>query len=282
MAFERFAHGRLRWQAPGGGLQLVRLAPAALLLQVWGDAGCALDPGLFAELERELSRFALPLRLFADLRRAGPPGDEVREAWTGWLRTRRARLGRFLILAPAPVSALAVQVVRRLSASERVVHLAQDAAGFRRGLEAVGAGLGSRWAACSEPEPPPPEARCAWSFDRPASGVLRVVVTGHDAGQLGTQPLDELMRRQAELPARVLFVDARGVTAVAPSVREHWVAWIRAHAAGFAALSLLAGSPLVRLTFALAREESRAGQRMRIHADAASFRDDLERESRPA
>jgi hypothetical protein len=287
---ERLGDGALRYRGAACMFVVSRLRPGALHLSVLGDDAGELGDAVFGELEREQERFGLPLRLYVDTRRATPPAGPVRDRWADWLRLRRSRLADVHILAPDAVLGLAVRVARELSGTGGLVKVGADADAFAARLDEVAPGCAALVQADRRSEPAVATSRrtsgrdvvladesCRYEF-RHLGSTLHVAISGHDRGRLGAEPLDVLSRwlREPQL-ARQLFVDASAVTTVAPRVRDEWVAWIGAHCREAGPLRVLAGSPLMRLTFDLAREAAGAGHHMRIYSEPARFAAELER-----
>ena len=116
----------------------------------------------------------------------------------------------------------------------------------------------------------------AFVFERPASGVLVVTITGYDKGQFGTAPLDEIgsiLRVAAPLH---LFIDARNTIGATVRVSEDWTGFLSRHRAELAHVHVLAGSKMVELTVAIARHLSRTDRLIQIYSDPAIFETQLE------
>jgi hypothetical protein len=289
---ERLGDGALRWRGAACMYVVSRLRPGALHLSVLGDDAGELGGAAFAELEREQERFGLPLRLYVDTRRATPPAGAVRDSWAHWLRARRPLLGEVHILAPDVVLGLTVRVARELSGTGGLVKVSADPDAFAARVDEIAPGSAAVVQADRRSEAPVPTSRrttgrgveladgsCRYDFRRLGSSLV-LAIEGHDRGRLGAEPLDVLSGWLREpQPARQLFVDASAVTTVAPRVRDEWVAWLTAHCRAAGPVRVLAGSPLMRLTFDLAREAAGAGHHMRIYSEPARFATELERQT---
>jgi len=116
----------------------------------------------------------------------------------------------------------------------------------------------------------------AFVFERPASGVLVVTITGYDKGQFGTAPLDEIdsvLRVAAPLH---LFVDARNAVGATVRVSEDWTNFLSRHRAELKHVHVLAGSKMVELTVGIARHLSRTDRLIQIYSDPAIFEAQLD------
>ena len=287
----RLDDGALRFATPRCTFVVSRLGPGALHVGIQGvDEGESTS--VLGELDREVDRFALPLRLWVDTRRASPPSDAARDAWTDWFGRRRRHLGSVHVLVPGAVLELTGRLMRRLSGTESVFHVSADTATFERGLEDLADGAATRLGRDRTGDEPVriertatagtvrlTDGACSYRYQKLSPALLQLVIEGRDSGRLGALPLDELqVQQQGQVRTGMLFVDASGAGSVDARVRDEWVAWIRAHRDDFGAMSILAGSRLMQLTFGLAREAAQAGQRMRIHDDRAAFEADRQRQ----
>lgn len=83
------------------------------------------------------------------------------------------------------------------------------------------------------------------------------------------------MRELADDLARArsleLFIDARAVRGATTEVSAEWARWLGEHRGRFQHVSMLTGSPFVRLTANFVRRFADLGEVMRIYTDAAGF-----------
>jgi len=107
-------------------------------------------------------------------------------------------------------------------------------------------------------------------IQRPARGVVVLVVTGTDIGEHGEGPFAELARDVAEGPFE-LFVDARESRGVALDVSGSWARWLAARRDALVRVNMLTGSRFVELTANFVRDFTELGERMRVYTDAAAF-----------
>jgi hypothetical protein len=278
---ENLRDGALRLRSASSTLVCARLRPGARWMAIAGADDGAFDAAALAELDAEIARFGRPLELFLDLSRAVWAASEAAEAWTRWFEARRPQLARVHVLTGSRLIGLTVSVARHFSGAGDLIVLHEDPAPF---LAAVAPPTGMRAPGDRFDEPAVPVTRrvagdairvecggCAFAFASPRAGVLRVRVTGQDAGQFGTAALDEVHAWLAaqDRPAE-LFFDATDGGAT-PDVSELWTAWLRAHARRLGHVHLLAPSKVFGLTVAIARALSGTGEVLRVHADAAPF-----------
>ena len=107
-------------------------------------------------------------------------------------------------------------------------------------------------------------------IQRPAPGVVVLVVTGTDIGEHGEGPFGELAN-DVDAGVFELFVDARESRAVALDVSGDWARWLGRHRDGLVRINMLTGSRFVALTANFVRNFAELGERMRIYTDAVAF-----------
>ena len=111
---------------------------------------------------------------------------------------------------------------------------------------------------------------CRLAIERPAAGVVVLRLTGWDVGEFGDAPMKEMAKDLAGAPLE-LFIDARAVKGATIDVSNEWALWLRANRARFAEISMLTGSPFIKLTAKFVQRFSDLGELMRIYTDAAAF-----------
>jgi hypothetical protein len=111
---------------------------------------------------------------------------------------------------------------------------------------------------------------CTITIRRPAPGVVVLVLTGKDVGELGDQPFQELASDLGGPPVE-LFVDARSVVAASLDVSSDWARWLATHKRQLRHVSMLTGSPFIQLTAGFVRRFADLGEVMRIYTDPAAF-----------
>lgn len=105
-----------------------------------------------------------------------------------------------------------------------------------------------------------------------------MTIAGHDGGEFGEIPLDEVRAEIARFGSVTLFADLRDVTAAVPSVSEAWTAFFVAAAGKLTSVRILTGSRLIQLTVALSKEASNTGQLIKIDTEPERFEEALARE----
>lgn len=107
-------------------------------------------------------------------------------------------------------------------------------------------------------------------IQRPARGVVVLVITGTDTGEFGDAPFVELTADVAAGEFE-LFVDARESRAVALDVSGRWARFLAARRASLRRVNMLTGSRFVQLTANFVRDFAELGELMRIYSDPRAF-----------
>jgi len=107
-------------------------------------------------------------------------------------------------------------------------------------------------------------------IQRPARGVVVLVITGTDTGEFGDAPFIELATDVALGPFE-LFVDARESRGVAHDVSGRWARFLAARRASLRRVNMLTGSRFVQLTANFVRDFAELGELMRIYSDRHAF-----------
>lgn len=113
--------------------------------------------------------------------------------------------------------------------------------------------------------------RCAFTFERVRPGVLLVVISGYDSGELGTAPLDELTSEVERSAPLELFIDASDARGAAWEVSRQWTHWFRAHQHRLLHVHILVRSRYLHQTVLVAKELSRTANLLTIYSDAERF-----------
>lgn len=116
---------------------------------------------------------------------------------------------------------------------------------------------------------------CELTIERPAHGVVVVRFSGHDVGEFGDIPFQELAKDLAHETLLELFIDARHVRGASIDVSNDWAQWLRLHRSHFRHVNMLTGSRFIQLTADFVRRFAELGEIMRIYTDAAAFDDAL-------
>jgi hypothetical protein len=119
--------------------------------------------------------------------------------------------------------------------------------------------------------------RCELTIERPATSVIVLTLSGHDTGELGDAPFQELERDfTADAPARELFIDARSGQGASIDVSGSWAQWLRQHKPQLRIVHFLTGSRFIQLSADFVRKFAELGETMRIYTEAEVFDAELE------
>jgi hypothetical protein len=113
--------------------------------------------------------------------------------------------------------------------------------------------------------------RCAFVYTRPRPGVLRITISGHDTGELGLAPLEEVIGEILRQERIALFVDTRQAFGPTALVRRDWTELFRQHQASLARVVILATSAPLQEAASLARRLSNTGELVEIYAEPERF-----------
>lgn len=106
---------------------------------------------------------------------------------------------------------------------------------------------------------------------RRAPGVIVLVIKGMDTGELGDAPFRALEGDLGGDRPIELFVDTRDSRGASVSVSSEWAVWLGRHKSRFRHISMLVGSPFIKLTADFVRRFADLGDLMRIYTDPAAF-----------
>jgi hypothetical protein len=112
---------------------------------------------------------------------------------------------------------------------------------------------------------------CTILVQRRAPGVLVLVIKGIDVGELGDAPFRALEGDMVGDQRFEFFVDARDTRGASVSVSSEWAVWLRRHKHRFRHISMLVGSPFIKLTADFVRRFADLDDLMRIYTDRAAF-----------
>ncbi|WP_437999011.1 hypothetical protein WMF26_02470 [Sorangium sp. So ce185] len=314
---EILGDGSIRLAKDGCSFVFRRLRPGAVLVTIAGRDTGGLGDAPLDELQAEIARYP-PVELYVDARDATFAAESVSDAWTRFFSANRDRLRRVRILVGTPFVQLVVDVAKLFSRTGELIQIESDA---RRFDEAVASAAPARApsqpglphaaepARIAEPAVAPGAApagiagatastairrevladgavqlandRCSYTFRRLRPGVMLIAIAGHDGGEFGELPLDEIRKEIARFGPAALFVDVRAVTVAAPSVSDAWTAFFAANRATISRVRILVGSKLLQLVVALSKEASRTGDMIQIDDDPERFQAALAREAAP-
>jgi hypothetical protein len=112
---------------------------------------------------------------------------------------------------------------------------------------------------------------CTIAVSRPASGIAVLQISGHDVGEFGAAPMQELERQIFDEGTIELFIDARDTEGASIDVSGEWAQWLSAHRSHFRRISILTGSRLIEVTASFVRRFAELGEIMRIYSDKDAF-----------
>lgn len=112
---------------------------------------------------------------------------------------------------------------------------------------------------------------CVFELERPAPGIVTLRIAGHDVGEFGVEPMQELERHIASDGAIELYIDARHSLGATIDVSGEWANWLGAHRGRCRRISMLTGSRFVQLTAEFVRRFAALSEIMRIYGDPAAF-----------
>lgn len=125
---------------------------------------------------------------------------------------------------------------------------------------------------------------CTMEIRRPCPGLVVLAISGHDIGELGAGPFDELEADVGRGAPVELFIDARSTRGASMGVSNDWAQWLRRHRAHFRGITMLTGSRFIHMTAEFVRRFNDMGELMRITTDHDAFDEALreaQRQSQP-
>jgi hypothetical protein len=114
-------------------------------------------------------------------------------------------------------------------------------------------------------------ARCRFTFRRPRSGVLLVVIEGYDDGIFGDAPFDHVLADIARFGTIELFVDTTQALGAVTPVREAWTTWFAAQKPRLRRVHLAGASKFMLSALHITKELSRTGDLIQVYSDHAAF-----------
>ena len=123
---------------------------------------------------------------------------------------------------------------------------------------------------------------CVLTVERLAPGVVRIVFSGTDVGELGDAPFRELDARVAGPSPLDLFIDARAARAASVEVSGDWARWMRSRRADLGRVHMLTATRFVELSADLVRRFAGLEGAMRVYTDPAAFEEALAESVRAA
>jgi hypothetical protein len=111
---------------------------------------------------------------------------------------------------------------------------------------------------------------CSLAVSRPYEGVVALVYTGVDVGELGDWPFRQLARDLEAGGPLEIWVDARATKGASMEASKGWADFLAAHRDRLHRVNLL-GTGLIEVTASFVGRFSGLGRRMRLYRDPAAF-----------
>jgi hypothetical protein len=121
--------------------------------------------------------------------------------------------------------------------------------------------------------------RCSFTFRPLGTGVMLMQVSGHDTGELGSAPMDELrdyLSRHAPVELFIALGES-GTTYPNLSVQEAWTEWFSLNRSALKRVNLLARGKYLHITAEVMKLFSRTGDLVHVHVDSKPFEEALAR-----
>jgi hypothetical protein len=119
--------------------------------------------------------------------------------------------------------------------------------------------------------------RCRFTYQRLRPGVVFLRIEGHDKGEFGTAPMDELREDLSRYAPLELFVEMDASSGAALPVQEAWTEWFSTNRSALKGVSILARSKFMHFTAEVVKFFSRTGELIRVYLDPAPFDEALKR-----
>lgn len=116
---------------------------------------------------------------------------------------------------------------------------------------------------------------CSLKIERPSRGMVVLRFSGHDVGELGDAPFQELAKDLGGGGLIELFIDARNSQGASINVSNDWAQWLRAHRKRFRLISMLTRTRFIQITAKFVRRFAELDDLMRIYTDPTAFDDAL-------
>src|SRR6185295_19040253 len=111
---------------------------------------------------------------------------------------------------------------------------------------------------------------CTLKLRRPAPGLVVLILSGTDIGELGRAPFDALAHDLVAGPIEV-FIDARHARTASVAVSSEWAMFFRANRDRIARVHMLASTRFLQVSAGMVRDYARLEERMDVVTDAADF-----------
>ncbi len=112
---------------------------------------------------------------------------------------------------------------------------------------------------------------CTLAIQKPAASVIVLRISGSDVGEFGLDPIAALDSWLAGSDSFHLFIDAHEGRGVSINVSAEWAHWLDKSKGKLLSVTMLTGSPLIRVTAGFVRRFAALEGSMRICNDAQVF-----------
>ena len=119
--------------------------------------------------------------------------------------------------------------------------------------------------------------RCRFTFRRPRPGVVCLLIEGHDRGEFGTTPMDEMREDLSRYAPVEMFIEMDDTTGAVVPVQEAWTEWFSENRSALKSVSMLTRSKYMHFTAEVVKLFSRTGELIRVYLDPAPFDEALQR-----
>jgi hypothetical protein len=123
---------------------------------------------------------------------------------------------------------------------------------------------------------------CVIEVRRPGAGIVVVLLSGTDTGELGEAPFRELQGDLDRYGTITLFIDARLGRAASVDVSGRWASWLRANRGRLRGVHMLCSTRFIELSADMVRRFAELGDTMRLYRDERAFEAELARVSQVA
>jgi hypothetical protein len=108
-----------------------------------------------------------------------------------------------------------------------------------------------------------------------------VVFEGKDRGELGREPFDAIEKSFQNDTPLDLFFDLFSAEGATLEVSGPWALWLRANRARLGRVTMLTGSPFVKLSARSVQRFSGLGDKLRLYSDPQAFASELDAPRHP-
>lgn len=117
---------------------------------------------------------------------------------------------------------------------------------------------------------------CAMQLHSPAPNIVVLTISGHDTGEFGPLPRQQLELYFASNQLIELFIDARETKGASIDVSCEWAIWLSANRRHFSKINMLTGGRYIEITANFVRKFSNLEGMMRLYSEESAFEEALE------